>query len=240
MVTLPPRRQSGACGAKPRPSFRDLSCCGDKACVVHPTGVGYVDANFRISRPRPNLRLRNSFRHARENTMATVTRTAQRVANEVESESQASDARLVEEARGGSQTAFAKLVQRYERRLLRVVGRFIRDQDQAEDLAQETFLRVYERLDQFDPSRRFGPWLFRIGVTCAWTIIAGRSGESGAGCSVTAEPRTGRIPRWQIRGRLRIPPRKSSRWWHRFRRSTGSCWCFETWKTSALRKSQRS
>jgi RNA polymerase sigma-70 factor (ECF subfamily) len=77
---------------------------------------------------------------------------------------QTSDARLVEEARRGSQVAFAGLVQRYERRLLRVISRFIRDADIAEDIAQETFLRVYERLDQFDPSRRFGPWLFRIGV----------------------------------------------------------------------------
>lgn len=75
-----------------------------------------------------------------------------------------SDARLVEEARQGRQKAFGVLVQRYERRLLRVIARFIRDPDLAEDLAQETFLRVYEKLDQFDTSRRFGPWLFRVGV----------------------------------------------------------------------------
>jgi RNA polymerase sigma-70 factor (ECF subfamily) len=42
--------------------------------------------------------------------------------------------------------------------------RFVRDPDLAEDLAQESFLRVYERMDQYDASRRFGPWLFRIGV----------------------------------------------------------------------------
>ena len=75
-----------------------------------------------------------------------------------------SDARLVEECRRGDQTAFGELVLRYERRLIRVIQRFIRDADIAEDLAQETFLRVYERLDQYDASRRFGPWLFRIGV----------------------------------------------------------------------------
>jgi RNA polymerase sigma-70 factor (ECF subfamily) len=79
-------------------------------------------------------------------------------------ESQVSDARLVEDSKRGSQTAFATLVKRYERRLMRVIARFIRDVDTVEDLTQETFLRVYERLDQFDPSRRFGPWLFRIGV----------------------------------------------------------------------------
>ena len=75
-----------------------------------------------------------------------------------------SEARLVQEARQGKQSAFGQLVRLYERRLLRVLMRFIQDVDLAEDLVQETFLRAYERLDQFDPSRRFGPWLFRIGV----------------------------------------------------------------------------
>ena len=74
------------------------------------------------------------------------------------------ESRLVEEARRGSKQAFGELVMRYERRLIRVIMQFVKNQETAEDLAQETFLKVYERLDQFDPSRRFGPWLFRIGV----------------------------------------------------------------------------
>ena len=81
-----------------------------------------------------------------------------------ESGSPQSDARLVEETRRGEREAFGELVRRYEGRLVRVILRFINDLDVAEDLAQETFLRAYERLDQFDPSRRFSPWLFRIGV----------------------------------------------------------------------------
>lgn len=76
----------------------------------------------------------------------------------------ASDARLVDEARRGNRAAFGDLVLRYERRVVRVILRFVNDQELARDLAQETFLRAYERLDQFDPARRFGPWLFRIGV----------------------------------------------------------------------------
>lgn len=74
------------------------------------------------------------------------------------------DARLVEDARRGDRDAFGELVTRYERRLIRVILRFVPDMEQARDLAQETFLRTYRRLDQFDSSRRFGPWLFRIGV----------------------------------------------------------------------------
>lgn len=75
-----------------------------------------------------------------------------------------SDARLVEEVRRGDHHAFEVLVHRYEGRLMSVLLRFVQDRELTRDLAQETFLRVYERLDQFDPSRRFGPWLFRIGV----------------------------------------------------------------------------
>jgi RNA polymerase sigma-70 factor, ECF subfamily len=74
------------------------------------------------------------------------------------------EALLVEEARRGNTAAFGELVLRYERRLMRVIGQFVSDSIQVEDLAQETFIRAFQRLDQFDPSRRFGPWLFRIGV----------------------------------------------------------------------------
>lgn len=79
-------------------------------------------------------------------------------------ESATSDARLVEEVRRGDQDAYGELVLRYQQRMLRVVMRFISDYDVAQDLAQEAFIRAFEKLDQFDPSRRFGPWLFRIGV----------------------------------------------------------------------------
>ncbi len=79
-------------------------------------------------------------------------------------EASLSDARLVEHARRGDKDAFGELVVRYERRLIRVIYRFVQDRELARDLAQETFLRVYERLESFDTSRRFGPWLFRVGV----------------------------------------------------------------------------
>ncbi len=75
-----------------------------------------------------------------------------------------SDARLVDSVRQGSREAFGELVKRYERRLLGVIRRFVTRLDIAEDLTQEAFLRAYTRIDQFDPSQRFGPWLFQIGV----------------------------------------------------------------------------
>jgi RNA polymerase sigma-70 factor, ECF subfamily len=79
----------------------------------------------------------------------------------------ASDARLVEDVRRGNSDAFGTLVVRYEKRLHRLLRRLVHDQEQARDLAQETFLKVYQHLDQFDASRRFGPWLFRVAVNLA-------------------------------------------------------------------------
>lgn len=113
----------------------------------------------------------------------------------------ASDARLVEDARQGDHAAFGQLVRRYERRLLRVIQRFVRDADLAEDLAQEAFLRVYERLDQYDASRRFGPWLFRIGVNVTldflrrrkrriWTSLFTDAGRERDPDPASADPRT--------------------------------------------------
>ncbi len=77
------------------------------------------------------------------------------------------DAWLVEHARRGDHQAFAALVRRYERKLVRVLIRLVHDPEQSRDLAQETFWRVYTRLDRFDTARRFGPWLFRVGVNLA-------------------------------------------------------------------------
>jgi RNA polymerase sigma-70 factor (ECF subfamily) len=50
----------------------------------------------------------------------------------------------------------------------------VSDVELAKDLAQETFLRAYVRFDQFDPSRRFGPWLFRIGVNLTFDHLRRR------------------------------------------------------------------
>jgi RNA polymerase sigma-70 factor, ECF subfamily len=85
-----------------------------------------------------------------------------------------SDARLVEAARRGDRDAFGVLVQRYERRLVRVILRFVSDVELARDLAQDTFLRAYVRFNQYDPSRRFGPWLFRIGVNLTFDYLRRR------------------------------------------------------------------
>jgi len=66
-------------------------------------------------------------------------------------------------ARAGDRDAFAKLVDRYWDRLYRWLFHLTRDRHQAEDLAQETFLKVLAALDSFRPGSNFRAWLFRIG-----------------------------------------------------------------------------
>jgi RNA polymerase sigma-70 factor (ECF subfamily) len=98
---------------------------------------------------------------------------------------EAGDARLVELARQGDDDAFAALVGRYERKLLRVLVRLVNDPELARDLAQETFWRVYGRLDRFDTARRFGPWLFRVGVNLGLDELRRRGGPPASSIDAT-------------------------------------------------------
>src|SRR4051812_47540738 len=106
------------------------------------------------------------------------------------------DARLVERARSGDDQAFAALVVRYERKLIRVLARLVRDEELARDLAQETFWKVYNRLDHFDTARRFGPWLFRIGVNLGLDQLRRRDGPPTASMDrgPGGEPRAFDVP----------------------------------------------
>jgi RNA polymerase sigma-70 factor (ECF subfamily) len=99
---------------------------------------------------------------------------------------EAGDARLVERARTGDEPAFAALVVRYERKLIRVLFRLVHDEELARDLAQETFWKVYMRLDRFDTSRRFGPWLFRVGVNLGVDML--RRHEAPPAASIDRAP----------------------------------------------------
>lgn len=73
-----------------------------------------------------------------------------------------SDGGLVKRFLGGEEAAFAELHRRYSTTLLNYVHRMVGDREQAEDLVQEVFLRVYRHLDRFDPRRKFATWIFTI------------------------------------------------------------------------------
>ena len=72
------------------------------------------------------------------------------------------EARLVSDALGGSQAAFEQIVRRYQRPVISLIVRMTGDRAQAEDLAQETFVKAFRNLKSFDATRRLSSWLFRI------------------------------------------------------------------------------
>ena len=72
------------------------------------------------------------------------------------------DLELVRHALAGSQDAHRDLVVRYQRPVLSLIRRMIRSSTQAEDLAQEVFLKAFRALGSFDQRRKFSSWLFKI------------------------------------------------------------------------------
>ena len=78
-----------------------------------------------------------------------------------------SDQLLVQRVQSGDQKAFELLVAKYQRRIFRLISRFVRDTALAEDVAQETFLRAYRAIGQFRGDSQFYTWLYRIAVNTA-------------------------------------------------------------------------
>ncbi len=72
------------------------------------------------------------------------------------------DVQLMLRVKEGDQEAFAQLVETYQNRLIGVFAHMLHDQETAEDLAQEAFLRVYRSRDRYQPTAKFSTWLFRI------------------------------------------------------------------------------
>jgi RNA polymerase sigma-70 factor, ECF subfamily len=82
------------------------------------------------------------------------------------------DQLLVERAQQGDTKAFGLLVSKYQRRLLRLIMRLVRDQAEAEDIAQETFIKAYRALGSFRGDSAFYTWLYRIGVNTAKNALS--------------------------------------------------------------------
>lgn len=94
------------------------------------------------------------------------------------------DRELVERARAGERAAFDLLVARYQSRLLRLVLRLLRDQAEAEDVVQETFLKAYRALPRFRGEAAFYTWLYRIALNGARNAVLRRR-QRGAPQGVT-------------------------------------------------------
>src|SRR5436190_23124801 len=71
---------------------------------------------------------------------------------------------LIAQAREGNAEAFGELVSRYERKIFRLAQHITQSREDAEDVLQETFLKAYEHLHQFQGNSKFYTWLVRIAV----------------------------------------------------------------------------
>lgn len=86
------------------------------------------------------------------------------------------DQALVERVQAGDKQAYGLLVAKYQRKLLRLVSRLVRDPAEAEDVAQEAFIKAYRALAGFRGDSAFYTWLYRIGVNTAknWLVANSR------------------------------------------------------------------
>lgn len=85
------------------------------------------------------------------------------------------DAADLARARSGDEGGFQALVERHSRSLFRLAYRMTGNEHDAEDIVQETFLRAFKRLDQFEDRANFGSWLYRIAANCAYDALRSRA-----------------------------------------------------------------
>ena len=93
------------------------------------------------------------------------------------------DQLLVERAQKGEQKAFDTLVAKYQRKLGRLLARFIRDPAEVEDVTQEAFIKAYRALPSFRGDSAFYTWLYRIGINTAknYLVAQGRRAPTSTG-----------------------------------------------------------
>src|ERR1044071_2697392 len=88
---------------------------------------------------------------------------------------QLDDRALVARILEGDRDRFTELVRRYEKRLINYVYRITHRYEEAHDLAQEIFVKVYLALDRYDPKYQFSTWLFRIAQNAAIDVLRKKS-----------------------------------------------------------------
>jgi RNA polymerase sigma-70 factor (ECF subfamily) len=87
------------------------------------------------------------------------------------------DAEAVARVRSGETDAFRLLVERHTNAVYRLACRMTGNAHDAEDVVQETFLRAFRRLDDFEARSQFGSWLHRIAANCSYDLLRARARE---------------------------------------------------------------
>lgn len=89
-----------------------------------------------------------------------------------------SDRDLIQRARRGEAEAFGELVTRYQVSVFNVCYRILHERAEAEDMAQDSFIRVHERLSTFDDQRPFGPWVRRVAANVCLNHLSSQKSTS--------------------------------------------------------------
>jgi RNA polymerase sigma-70 factor (ECF subfamily) len=102
------------------------------------------------------------------------------------------ESRLVKLARGGDRGAFAELVHFYKDKLFHLAYRMLGQYQEAEDVVQDTFIRVYKNLDRYDDTLKFSTWIYRI----ATNLCIDKLRKRKSGYSLDAEVQDGEGTDW--------------------------------------------
>jgi RNA polymerase sigma-70 factor, ECF subfamily len=101
------------------------------------------------------------------------------------------DRQLVERAQRGDKRAFELLVEKYQRKLARLLSRFIRDPAEVEDVTQEAFIKAYRALPAFRGDSAFYTWLYRIGINTAKNYLMALGRRAPTSTEVEADEAEG-------------------------------------------------
>ena len=101
------------------------------------------------------------------------------------------DQQLVERAQRGDKRAFELLVEKYQRKLARLVSRLVRDPGEVEDVTQEAFIKAYRALPSFRGDSAFYTWLYRIGINTAKNYLVATGRRAPTSTEVDAEDAEG-------------------------------------------------
>ncbi|MCC1495600.1 RNA polymerase sigma factor RpoE [Alcanivorax sp. 1008] len=96
------------------------------------------------------------------------------------------DEELVKRAGKGDQRAFDLLVRKYQHRIFALISRYVRDQDEVQDVAQEAFIKAWRALPRFRGDSQFYTWLYRIAVNTAKNYLVAR-GRRPPGSDIDAD-----------------------------------------------------
>ena len=146
--------------------------------LVQPAVQGYT------SESKKNINENNTYAFSSHQTKPAGNLSV--VAVNPSSENREIDHELVLRAQRGDKRAFGLLVDKYQRKLARLLSRMVRDQAEIEDIVQDTFIKAYRALPNFRGDSAFYTWLYRIGINTAknYLVSMGRRPTVSTGVEI--------------------------------------------------------